>query len=124
VLIIIIIVTLHTYFVDGDKHYRKQLIWALEEDFKLFEAEDRDTAIQYLEKEKRPDVILTELFFSPRPDYLDEGLTVLNKFKETASEVKTIVVTTIDRRDIIDKTRELGADDYIVKPLKKKVLAG
>jgi len=102
--------------VSGDKHYRGQLILALEEDFKLFEAEDRNTAIQYLEKEKGPDVILMELFLPPRPDYPDEGFTVLKKFKEIAPEVKVVVVTTIDRRDIIDKTRELGVDDYIVKP--------
>ena len=119
--------------IDGDKHFRRQIIWALEEDFQLLEAKDRDTAIQFLEKEKKPDVILMELFLPPGPDYLDEGFTVLNKFKENVPEVKVIVVTTIDTRDIVDKTRELGADGYIIKPfsvqhlknsIKKVILKG
>ncbi len=102
--------------IDGNEHFRKQIIWALEGDFEFLEAKDRNTAIRCLEDKKRPDVILTELFLPPRSDYLDEGLTVLKEFKENVPDIKIIVVTTIDREDIIDKTRELGADDYIVKP--------
>jgi CheY-like chemotaxis protein len=102
--------------IDGNEHFRKQIIWALEGDFEFLEAKDRNTAIQYIGNKKRPDAILTELFLPPRSDYLDEGFSLLKEFKENAPDVKIIVVTTIDREDIIEKTRELGADDYIVKP--------
>lgn len=102
--------------VDGNEHFRKQIIWALEGDFEFLEATDRSTAVQHLKKGKRPDLVLTELFLPPRSDYLDEGFTVLKEFRENTPYMKIIVVTTIDREDVIDRTRELGADDYIVKP--------
>ena len=65
--------------VDADEFYREQLMHALQEDFELFEAENRKTALQYLEKEKRPDIILMDLYLPPRLDYIEEGLALLQK---------------------------------------------
>lgn len=103
--------------INGDKGFRKMLMLALEEDYRVFEAWDRNTAFEHL-KEEGPHVVLMELFVPPRSDYVDEGFTILKKIKETIPDVKIIVVTTIEDREIIAKTRELGADDYIVKPFK------
>jgi len=104
--------------VDGNKGYREHLMYALKENYQLFEAENGQTALQYLEEEKRPDVILTDLYLPPRPAYIDEGTALLEKFKEAAPEVKIIIVTTDERKEIIARCRELGADDYIVKPFE------
>jgi len=104
--------------VDADEFYREQLMIALQEDFELFEAENTETALRYLKENKRPDVILTDLYLPPRPAYIEEGLDLLQKCKEVAPEVKIIIVTANDRKKIIAKCRELGADDYIVKPFE------
>lgn len=104
--------------VDADKFYREQLMYALQENFELFEAENRKTAFEYLKEEKRPDVVLTDLYLPPRSAYIEEGLALLQKFKEAAPKVKIIIVTTDERSEIITKTREVGADGYILKPFK------
>jgi len=104
--------------VDADRRYREQLIYALKENYQLFEAEDRESALQYLEEEKRPDVVLTDLYLPPRLAYIDEGLALLREFKDSAPGIKVIIVTTDERREVIAKCRELGAEDYIVKPFE------
>ena len=104
--------------VDADEFYREQLMHALQEDFELFEAENRKTALQYLKKEKRLDVILMDLYLPPRLDYIEEGLALLQKCREAAPEVKIIIVTTDERKETIAKCRELWADDYLVKPFE------
>jgi len=104
--------------INGDKGFSKMLMLALKEDYRIFETWDKDTTFEYLKKEERPDVVLTELFVPPRSDYVDEGFTILKKIKETIPEVKIIVVTTVEDKEIIAKTRKLGANGYIVKPFK------
>jgi DNA-binding response OmpR family regulator len=107
--------------VDEDRYYREQLMYALEEDYSVFDAEDRKRALEYL-KEKMPDVVLTDLYLPPRPAYTTEGLALLKQFKEVAPKIKIIIVTAEERREIIGKCRELGADDFIPKPFEVRDL--
>lgn len=105
--------------VDNDGDFRRQMIWTLkEEDYQLFEAKNRKNALKYLEREKRPSVMLLGLHLQPRLDFVDEGLKVLEVFKEKASEVKVIIVTANTEEETISRARQLGADEYIVKPFK------
>jgi len=102
--------------VNEDKHFRRQIIWALEEDFELFEAGDRKTALRYLEEGKKPDIVLMDLYLPLRPDFIEEGILLLNRAKEIAPEVKVVILTTDSKTETIANTKELGTDDYIVMP--------
>lgn len=59
-----------------------------------------------------PDVILLDIQM-PGMD----GLTVLQKVKESFPKVKVIMVTAVETQDKIEKAIRLGADNYITKPL-------
>lgn len=108
--------------VDDDKNFRMQIVWALAEDFELFEATDRESALQYSEEKKEPHIILLDLHLPPKDTSAKEGITLVKAFRRTAPEIKIIIITTDNRRESIAKAKELGADDYIVKPFHIKVL--
>lgn len=104
--------------VDSDENFKRQMIWALKTDYQLSKAQNRGDALKYLERERRPSVVLSDLHLSPRLDSIDEGLKVLNTFKENAPEVKVIIVSANSEEQTITRAKQLGADDYIVKPFK------
>lgn len=104
--------------IDSNKHFKRQMVWALKEDYQVCDAQNRENALEYLERERRPAVILSDLYLEPRPDTIDEGLKVLKTFKEKAPEVKVIILTADSKKETISKAKQLGADEYIVKPFE------
>lgn len=113
---------LRVLVVEGEKGLRSMMVLELQRHYEVFGAADREDALAYLEKTRRPDVIVTELFLPPRQNILDDGFYVLEKFKETVPETKVIIVTTVTEKEIVDKTKELGADAYIKKPFEMEDL--
>jgi len=63
-------------------------------------------------KEERPHLILLDIQM-PKMD----GLEVLRRLREIDKEVGVIMVTGVNEQEIARKAMELGAFDYIVKPL-------
>ncbi|MBI4379773.1 MAG: response regulator [candidate division NC10 bacterium] len=63
-------------------------------------------------KEERPHLILLDIQM-PKMD----GLEVLRRLREIDKEVSVIMVTGVNEEAIGRKAMELGAFDYIVKPL-------
>jgi DNA-binding response OmpR family regulator len=47
----------------------------------------------------------------------ESGLDVLRKIRETDKNIKVIMVTAMDDEGDIRRAKELGADDYVVKPI-------
>jgi len=62
-------------------------------------------------KKKRPDIVLLDIRMKGI-----NGLDTLEKIKKIDNSIKVIMVTVMDEKAIIDKARELGADEYITKP--------
>ena len=58
--------------VDDDEAIRTQLKYALREDFTVFLAEDRRTALTTLESQ-RPQLVSLDLGLPPAPDSAEEG---------------------------------------------------
>lgn len=108
--------------VESDKALRIELVWHLKKHYEVFEAADRHDALTYLKKEKRPDVILLELYLPPRRDTLEDGFYVLQKFKERIPEAKVVIITTATEKEVMDKAKEEGADAYLQKPFELEEL--
>lgn len=86
--------------------------------YELEEACDGMEAIETLKK-YRPDLILMDIHM-PHMD----GLTACAKIKKVhgSRQVPIIMITTLDQEELIDQAFELGAVDYITKPIHWPVL--
>ena len=63
--------------------------------------------------EQKPDLIILDVNMRRE----GEGLEYLPQIKQKFPGIKVIIVTGIADEDTIEKARQLGADDYITKPL-------
>lgn len=86
------------------------------EGYDLIEAEDGQTGLDKYEEED-PDLVLLDLRL---PDI--DGLDVLEKLKDKDSGVKVIVVSIVREDETIEEAKELGAEDYIEKPVDEDKL--
>ncbi|MEP7342274.1 MAG: response regulator, partial [Acidobacteriota bacterium] len=62
--------------VDDHENVRKQLYWALEDNYRVLEADSRARALAIVEQEQL-DVVLCDLRMPPNKDDISEGLAVL-----------------------------------------------
>jgi CheY-like chemotaxis protein len=90
----------------------------------LLEAlEDGEQALAYLRRQgdyadaERPDVVLLDLNM-PKKD----GLEVLHEMKEDADlrKIPTVMLTSSDRPEDVDKCYAAGASSYITKPVNQE----
>jgi len=71
-----------------------------------------------------------KLFYTYQPDWLFldinmphmDGLTLFKRLKEIEPQIKVIMITGRDDQESFNKAKELGAIDYIVKPLELEAL--
>lgn len=75
-----------------------------------------EAALKAVEEEK-PDVLLLDL---KMPDL--DGLEVLAKLKDDHNDIKVIILTGHGSFEVGQQGMELGAFDYIMKPVDLKVL--
>lgn len=68
-------------------------------------------------KEDRPHLVLLDIRMPGM-----NGLEVLRRIREIDTEMGVIMVTAVNEEDVGRKALELGAFDYIVKPLDLKYL--
>ncbi|MGH7394881.1 MAG: response regulator [Candidatus Methylomirabilales bacterium] len=68
-------------------------------------------------KEDRPHLVLLDVRM-PKMD----GMEVLRRIREIDTEMGVIMVTAVNEEDVGREALELGAFDYIVKPLDLKYL--
>lgn len=69
--------------------------------------------------EKRPDIIILDIMMPGMDGY--EVLARLRSNEET-KDIKVIMLSAISKEEDIQKAMELGADDYITKPIVVKKL--
>ncbi len=70
-------------------------------------------------KEERPHLVLLDIQM-PKMN----GLEVLRRIREIDPEMGVIMATGVNEEDVGRKALELGAFDYVVKPLDMKYLEG
>lgn len=73
------------------------------------EAKDGDEAMQFI-KTLLPDVVIADISM-PRKN----GLELLTEIRDFSKEIKVILLTVENQREILEKCIEAGADGYILK---------
>ena len=74
-------------------------------------AESGEEALSMLDNEK-PNLILLDIRLGGM-----DGIDVLKKMRQMQNNTDVIMVTGVDEKETIEKANELGAVDYIHKPL-------
>jgi len=82
-----------------------------ERGFKVFTASNGKEALPIAESEA-PLIILMDI----RMPHMD-GIEALKHIKKKSPQNRVIMVTCVEDIDKVDKTKELGAETYITKPL-------
>ena len=107
--------------VDDDAEIREQLKWALAKEYIVFEAEDRATAVT-IARVERPALVTLDLGLPGDVDGATEGLAALEEIVGMDRVAKVIVMTGNSDRTNAVKAVQLGAYDYVHKPVQLDVL--
>jgi len=105
---------------EDEKMTLKMLSMRLKMDgYEIIQAEDGLQAMNYLDKEGCPDLVITDImmpFFS--------GLEVIVKIrKEMHSKIPIIVLSAMGQEEAVSSAFEMGADDFIAKPFNPTELS-
>ena len=103
--------------VDDEAGIRKVLGISLEDNgYRVFTAEDAVLALETYKKHAPP-IVMTDIKM-PGMD----GLEVLRKIRESGQEAEVIVITGHGDMDTSIAALQLGASDYITKPVRDAAL--
>ena len=107
--------------VDDNVELREQMKWGLKSSYEIFEADDRAAAVAMLQKEHMALVTL-DLGLPPDADGATEGLRALEQLLGVNPLVKVVVITGNQDRANALKAIQLGAYDFMEKPVALDVL--
>jgi two-component system NtrC family response regulator len=107
--------------IDDDEEIRTQMKWALAQDYEVFLAEDRKSALEIV-KQERPAVVTLDLGLPPFPREVEEGFLTLGDILEQDAFVKTIVITGRSEKEHALKAIGQGAYDFFCKPIELEEL--
>ncbi|MBT0662805.1 PEP-CTERM-box response regulator transcription factor [Geobacter pelophilus] len=102
--------------VDDNEDIRKQLKWGLSKDYQIMLAANVAEALAYFTKH-RPSVITLDLGLPPFVETSDEGFRCLTEMLKIDPSIKVIVISGNDERVNALKSIEMGAYDFIQKPV-------
>jgi two-component system NtrC family response regulator len=102
--------------VDDNEDIRKQLKWGLGKEYQIMMAADVGEALAYFNKH-HPLVVTLDLGLPPCIETSDEGFRCLAEMLTLDPSVKVIVISGNDERVNALKAVEMGAYDFIQKPV-------
>jgi DNA-binding response OmpR family regulator len=99
---------------DDEDLVRLTTHWLEREGYPVQHAADGEAALELLEKDPLPGLVLLDVML-PKID----GFEILRRIrsKERTKTLPVVMVTSFSRERDAARGRELGANDYIVKPL-------
>lgn len=109
--------------VEDDEEIRTQMKWALAQDYDVCLAEDRQSAIEVLKRE-RPQVMTLDLGLPPHPREVTEGFITLSEALQLDTLTKVIVITGQTERAHALQAVGQGAYDFLCKPVQVEELKG
>ncbi|MGH9803116.1 MAG: sigma-54-dependent transcriptional regulator [Blastocatellia bacterium] len=101
--------------VDDHESIRKQLFWALEENYRVLQASSRAEALALVETESI-DVVLSDLRMPPSSHDISEGLAVLESVRKFNPLLPVIVITGDEDHETALQVVHRGAYDLFHKP--------
>jgi two-component system NtrC family response regulator len=107
--------------VDDDDEILMQMKWALGQEYDVYVAEDRATALEAFRAE-RPAVVTLDLGLPPQPRDMEEGFRTLNDILHEDTDAKVIVITGRDGREYALQAIGQGAYDFFRKPIQLEEL--
>ena len=107
--------------VDDNLELREQMKWGLKSSYRVFGVGNRVEAVEIIKKE-RIDLVTLDLGLPPDPDGASEGLAALEQFLTLRTSLKVIVITGNHDRTNALKAVQLGAYDFMEKPVDIEVL--
>ena len=110
------------FIIDDEENIRnaiKRMLRVSLPSVEVIETGNGEEALEIAKKE-RPELILLDVLM---PGI--NGLQVLKDLKENESKelrrIPVIMLTGVGNREVIAKSKRLGADDYITKPFNEKI---
>ena len=107
--------------VDDDEEIRTQMKWALAQEYDVFIAEDRQSALAVFHAH-RPAVVTLDLGLPPHPRDMEEGFRTLVDILQEDTDAKVIVITGRDGREYALQAIGQGAYDFFRKPIELEEL--
>jgi len=102
--------------VDDDESIRKQVRWALKDEYEVLVAHDRKAAIDLVRSEK-PLIVTLDLGLPPDPREASEGLRALEEILAEDRTIKVVVITGNTTRTNAVRAISSGAFDFCCKPI-------
>ena len=115
------LIRLKLLLVDDDTEIQEQMKWALADKYEIIQAGDRPAAVALAQRE-HPGLVTLDLGLPPHQDDATEGLLALEEILMADPLTKVIVVTGNSDRVHALKAVQMGAYDYIQKPVQLEVL--
>jgi len=103
--------------VEDDAELRTQIKWGLSQDYQIFLAEDRSTALEIF-KTEHPPVITLDLGLPPEPDGVEQGFLTLGDILAHDPLSKVIIVTGRHEKEHALAAVGRGAYDFLNKPVQ------
>jgi two-component system, NtrC family, response regulator len=103
--------------VDDDEDLRKQMKWAMTQDYNVLLAEDRQSAAAIMKKD-RPAVVTLDLGLPPLPAGVEEGFALLDEILSEYGNTKVIIITGRGEKEHAMRAIEKGAYDFFYKPIE------
>jgi DNA-binding NtrC family response regulator len=102
--------------VDDDDAVRSGLFWALNSDYRVFQAGSREEASALIAAEGI-DVVLSDLHLPPHPDDISEGLNLIEIARAQDPPLQVVVITGTDAKRGALEAVKRGAYGFFEKPL-------
>ena len=103
--------------VDDESPIREMLRrFLVKKGYEVLDTDNGDDALKIV-KEESPPIVLLDIRM-PGSD----GVEVLRKIKETNQETGVIMITALSDKAVAEKCIEMGAFDYITKPISLEYL--
>lgn len=101
--------------VDDDDAVRRQLFWALDDQYCVLQAANRESAVEQLRRED-VDVVLSDLHLPPNVGEISEGLAIVEAARSAHPPVPVIVITgSASKRAALEAVKR-GAYGFFQKP--------
>ncbi len=103
--------------VDDDENLCTQMKWALAQDYEIFLAYDRQSALEIFGREQPP-VVTLDLGLMPDPNGVGEGFLALSEMLNQDVLTKVVLITGHTEKEHALKGISLGAYDFLCKPIQ------